>query len=186
MSERISRRSFLSLNWEASIGFLGNVILPQIEEDRGFFRPPGSGSELEHLTSCTRCGDCQHACPEGIINLFSIQNGAKLAGTPYIDPNEAPCTFCGKCIESCTTGALNMNNLKEQKAVGTAVVKKSNCLAFKDVICDYCARSCPEQGALLIVNGVPVVNEKLCTGCGSCVSSCISEGKGIYVDVLRG
>lgn len=181
MNERLSRRSFLTLNLEATVGFLGNIIMPQIEQERNFFRPPGSGPELEFLTSCTRCTKCTEACPEKIIKMFPIHQGAKIANTPYIDPNEAPCTYCEKCIDSCPAGALSSINLSLQRSIGTAEVHEINCLAFKEIMCDYCVRSCPVEGAISLVEGKPCVNEQLCTGCGKCVESCISEDKGIFV-----
>ena len=183
MSERLSRRSFLTLNLEATVGFLGNIIIPQIEQERNFFRPPGSGPELEFLTSCTRCTKCAEACPEKIISMFPMQQGAKIANTPYIDPNVAPCTYCGLCIDSCPAGALSLNNMSLQKSIGTAEVHGLKCLAFKQVMCDYCVRSCPVQGAISMVDDKPSVNGQLCTGCGICVASCISDDKGIFVQL---
>lgn len=187
MNERISRRSFLTLNLEASVGFLGNIFLPQIEQERNFFRPPGSGSELEFLTSCSRCTKCAEACPPSIIKLFALDDGAKLVNTPYIDPNELPCTFCDACIESCPTGALSLFNKAEHAAIGKAEVTKQACLAYKEVMCDYCVRSCPVKGALSLLHGKPKVDATLCTGCGFCVSSCVSESgeKGIRISLLE-
>lgn len=37
MTEKLNRREFLSLNFESTIGFLGNFIAPQIEVERNFF-----------------------------------------------------------------------------------------------------------------------------------------------------
>lgn len=185
MTERLSRRNFLTLNLEASIGFFGNLILPQVEQERDFFRPPGSGSELDFLTSCTRCTKCVESCPESIIKLFHVSLGAKIASTPYIDPNEAPCSFCEKCIDICPSGALNKNNLREMSSIGMAQVIQKNCLAFKDVMCDYCVRSCRVDGAISLMDGRPVINEEQCTGCGYCVAGCISDYKGIFISLPK-
>lgn len=181
MNERLSRRSFLTLNLEATVSFLGNIILPQLEQERDFFRPPGALMELEFLVMCSRCGDCRDACPESIIKMYGVEHGAKLANTPYINPNESPCTMCGKCAEVCPTGALSQSEFSLPQSIGIAQVMKGNCLAHKDVMCDYCVRSCPIEGAITLMEGKPVVNDQNCTGCGICVASCISETKGLNV-----
>lgn len=182
MDERVNRRQFLSINWGATIGFLGNFIGTQMEEERDFFRPPGAGDELDFLTSCNRCGKCKDSCPEGIISLFALSDGAKLLNTPYLKPNESPCTFCQMCIDVCPTNALSMSNLLEKQAIGKATIVQHNCVTFQDVMCDYCVRSCPISGAISIIDGKPSINEANCTGCGLCVASCISEMKGIKIN----
>lgn len=183
MNEQLSRRQFLSLNIESSFSFLKNIIAPQLEQERHFHRPPGAGSELDFLTSCSRCGKCEDVCPVATIGLFSLEQGAKLANTPYIAPNEIPCTFCNKCIDACPTDALHEANLYKFPAVGVAKIAEKNCLAYRDVMCDHCMRSCPVDGAITIENGKPKVNLDHCNGCGLCVQGCIQEFKGIYVDV---
>lgn len=184
MDERVNRRQFLSINWGATIGFLGNFIGTQMEEERDFFRPPGAGDELDFLTSCNRCGKCKESCPEGIISLFALANGAKLLNTPYINPNERPCTFCQVCIDVCPTNALNLPNLREKQAIGKATIEKQICMTYKDVMCDYCVRSCPARGAISIIDGKPSVKDANCNGCGVCVANCISEIKGIRVNPI--
>jgi ferredoxin-type protein NapG len=181
MKEELSRRNYLKLNWKASVGFLGHVLDSQIEQDRACFRPPGAGSELDFLTACTRCGECAKECPEGIIRLLPIDSGAKLMNTPYLDPNQSPCTFCHKCIHACPTDALQ--HLTTYPSIGKAVVRAEGCIAYQQVLCDYCVRSCPVAGAIELINGVPIVNDTLCNGCGICVSHCINESKGIWVQL---
>ena len=48
-----------------------------------------------------------------------------------------------------------------------------------DKLCDWgclgygdCAKACPFGGITLGENGLPQVNEEVCTGCGLCVASC--------------
>jgi ferredoxin-type protein NapG len=185
MKEELNRRNYLKLNWKASIGFLGNVLAPQIEQERDCFRPPGAGSELDFLTSCTRCGECVKGCPEGIIRLLPVESGAKKMNTPYLDPNQSPCTFCLKCIEVCPTDALQWQPLVNDSSIGRAVVREEACIAYQQVLCDYCVRSCPKVGAIECIDGIPKVNETLCNGCGICVSHCINESKGIWVQLVK-
>jgi ferredoxin-type protein NapG len=180
MNSRVNRRQFLSLNLDATVGFLGNLFFSQVETERDFFRPPGAGAEMEFLTSCTRCGLCKEACPEDSIRLFSMASGAKIVHTPFLDPNVKPCTMCGGCIDACEAGALGPTNGTHYK-IGMAEVQQENCLTFKDIRCDYCIRACPKDEVLEICKGKLIVNSKNCTGCGLCVSSCISESAGIWV-----
>lgn len=184
MDERVNRRQFLTINWGATVGFLSNFIGTQLEEERDFFRPPGARGELDFLTSCNRCGNCKDSCPEGIIKLFTLSDGAKLLNTPYLKPNESPCTFCRTCIDVCPTNALSIAGLIEKPAIGSAVVINHHCLTFQDVMCDYCVRSCPESGAIELIDGKPSINIANCTGCGLCVENCISENKGIQIKPL--
>lgn len=180
MKDKINRRQFFSLNLGTTVSFLENLLVSQIEHDleRDFFRPPGTENELDFLTSCDRCGLCKENCPEEIIKLFTPSAGAKLVSTPYINPNESPCTFCYKCAEVCPTGALQ-HEVTEK--IGLAELDKQKCLAYQDVLCNYCVYACPVKGAIHLNYGRPVVNQEYCTGCGVCVSNCIAEVKGIHI-----
>jgi ferredoxin-type protein NapG len=184
VTEELNRRNYLKLNWKASVGFLSHAIAPHIEQERSCFRPPGAGSELDFLTSCTRCGKCVEECPERIINLLPIESGSGRMNTPYLDPNLTPCTYCYACINACPTDALNLINLTKYPAIGTASIRVNGCIANQNVICDYCFRACPVEGAIGMVNGIPMIYKEKCNGCGLCVSNCISEYKGIWVNLL--
>ncbi|MFN7250020.1 MAG: 4Fe-4S dicluster domain-containing protein [Anaerobacillus sp.] len=183
MNENLNRRQYIKENFRSSFQFLGSIIGATIESERNFIRPPGAGDELAFIATCTRCGVCEDVCPTTTIGLFSVDHGAKLAGTPFINPNESPCTFCNKCITHCPTGALEKVGPEEK--LGVAEVFEFNCLAFKGTICDYCVRACPlGTKALLIEDGKPVVAEAHCNGCGMCVQACIQTYKGIFVKAL--
>jgi ferredoxin-type protein NapG len=185
MTDDLNRRNYLKLNWKASFSFLGNVLSPQLEKERECFRPPGAGNELDFLTSCTRCGKCSEGCPEGIIRLLPMSFGAGQMNTPFLDPNLSACTFCLKCIEVCPTDALSEHHLTKIPAIGKAFIRKKGCIAHQNVMCDYCVRACPIDQAIHLENGVPIVNEEKCNGCGNCVSQCISEYKGIWISLIR-
>ena len=56
----------------------------------------------------------------------------------------------------------NRNPVKS-KVIATC---KTGCIK-----CEICVKSCPE-GAIHMERGLPVVDEHLCTSCGTCVAKC--------------
>ena len=184
MAEEMDRRDFLKLNFKSSIRFLAEVVRPQIKKEREFIRPLGAVDEVEFLTMCTRCGACESVCPTKTIALFGAEKGTVHMDTPYMKLNEAPCDFCEKCIEACPTGALRKDAVPFAP-LGKAVVIPSNCMAYSQVMCDYCFQNCPVEGALLRTEGKPMVNHQICTGCGYCVFACIHQPKAIFIATSR-
>ncbi|MEC1719418.1 4Fe-4S dicluster domain-containing protein [Schinkia azotoformans] len=185
MKELLNRREFLTGNLKSALGLFGQMIIPTIDQERTFIRPPGAQDEIVFLTSCTRCGICRDVCPVTTIQLFNIESGAKLAGTPFLNPNEIACTYCNECSKHCPTDALEVPENGMVPPIGIAKVMKKNCIAYQDVMCDYCIRACPISGALTLENGKPKVDSDFCNGCGQCVASCIQhDTKGLYVKAL--
>ena len=184
MTEEMDRRDFLRLNWKSSIRFLAEVVGPQIKKARDFIRPLGAVDEIEFLSLCTRCNACKMICPTETIALFGHKKGTVLMNTPYMRLNEAPCSFCEKCIEVCPTGALRKSE-EAYQPLAKVTVRPSNCVAYQQVMCDYCIRACPIEGALSFPDRKPVVDQEKCTGCGYCVSACIHDPKALVIRPSR-
>lgn len=53
-----------------------------------------------------------------------------------------------------------------------AVIQGRHCLAYRGLMCSTCFERCPEQGAIVIEQGVPRVVGDRCTGCGDCHEVC--------------
>ena len=56
--------------------------------------------------TCTGCGICEKACPNGSISVLATKDisGRKVLGK-YVY-RIAQCTFCGLCVEACQFDAI--------------------------------------------------------------------------------
>lgn len=115
--------------------------------------------------ACLGCGDCKNVCPEGAISIVD--------GVAKIDPDK--CVNCGACILACPkhiiervpAGApvyIACSSHDKGKPVMDAC--KVGCIG-----CGVCAKKCP-QGAITMVNNLPVIDYDKCTGCKTCVAVC--------------
>jgi len=62
--------------------------------------------------------------------------------------------------------------IEEEKKEKVAIIQGRFCLAYQGTFCSLCRERCPEQGAIVVTNGIPMVNEPDCTGCGICHDVC--------------
>lgn len=53
-----------------------------------------------------------------------------------------------------------------------AVIQGRQCLAYRNLVCTTCYERCPEEGALVIEQGLPRVVADKCTGCNVCHDVC--------------
>lgn len=133
-------------------------------------RPPGAIEESAFLARCTKCGDCQKACPHGAIRPAPERlRGAE--GTPIIDAAESPCRLCEDkpCITACATGALSP---AIPVRMGTAQIDHTFCLARTGSFCTVCSERCPVPGAIITASGGPRMDISVCVGCGLCHHHC--------------
>ncbi len=138
-------------------------------------RPPGAVAEDLFLARCTRCADCIEACPHHAI-VGAPARFRDAAGTPSIDASVSPCRMCEDfpCIAACEPQALVDNADK----MGTARVRRFDCLNELGSPCSSCIEHCPVEGAIAWGRvsqhrtKTPVVSDQRCTGCGVCHFVC--------------
>lgn len=133
-------------------------------------RPPGAVEEVEFLERCTRCNECATACPHDAI-VAAPQRLREAAGTPIIDPDHQPCQMCDgfPCIEACEPDVLTR---LVPVMMGTARITEHLCMTHHGSTCTTCVESCPVEGAIMVTNGKPHVDQSTCTGCGVCRYVC--------------
>jgi ferredoxin-type protein NapG len=77
----------------------------------------------------------------------------------------------------CPTGALALRE-GEVPVLGTAVLNREWCLASKGMGCSSCVDACHYEAMSVGADGVPVVDDAACNGCGACEFACISLSAG--------
>ncbi|MEE9185802.1 MAG: 4Fe-4S dicluster domain-containing protein [Candidatus Binatia bacterium] len=142
-------------------------------------RPPGTVEEGLFLTLCNGCGDCMKACPYKSLKMVE--------GSPRFKPRESPCYLCEDfpCIRACRTGALKAVEGRGQVRVGTAILRKADCLAWGGADCQMCFIRCPLTGeAITLEDFKPFIREDRCTGCGVCEYVCATVNNRNAVTVV--
>ena len=158
-------------------------------------RPPYAIDELSFLLACTRCGDCIEACPHTVIFGLPARVGAQSAGTPALDLLNKGCHLCEDwpCVSACKPGALQIvepdDGATEEPRpalpkLANATIDEQTCLPFSGPECGACISACPVPGALVLNTSKPMINKEICTGCGLCRESCITEPKAILITSL--
>ena len=149
--------------------------------------PPGAVGTGKFSALCMRCYACVKACPSGILTV-KFPNNADVGSwfAPEMDADRGVCEqYCTECCRVCPTGAINFleEKSKQQLQIGIAKVRHEACLAWADKEhCMVCQEFCP-YGAIDTdesPEGIPrpVVNERLCRGCGACQNACPAKRKG--------
>lgn len=143
-----------------------------------YFRPPGAVDEVSFLSLCTRCEICIEVCPARAI-VKAPPSAGLAAATPLLEPSRQPCAVCDDipCAAACPTGALVVPDRKwDGYRLGRLELLPERCIAFQDVECGVCARSCPvgERAIVLDERGRPVMRAEGCVGCGVCVRACVT------------
>lgn len=181
------RREFLLRGLSRVLGYVGEAATSRLAPDV-HIRPPGALPEAAFVAACTRCGACVSACPATAITRLPEMSGLA-TGTPVLRPNEMACVMCADmpCAAACPTEALSVpEGGWLDVRMGVAVVDVERCLPYRDVTCGVCARVCPvgAQALSLDVAGRPTVGAA-CTGCGACVTACVTAPSSMSIRVAR-
>jgi MauM/NapG family ferredoxin protein len=149
-------------------------------------RPPAAVPEKEYLARCIGCGACMKVCPTNTLQPSGPVSGFAGFMSPEIRPRKGPCEpTCTACGRVCPTGALRPLSTDEKRyaKVGTAVIDRKTCIAWKDgSACLVCFEVCP-YGAVDLDRAegsgvaVPSVEKRKCNGCGFCENNCPIPGK---------
>jgi len=160
-------------------GISSLFLIPILKARGRVIRPPGSIPEELFIKRCLRCGNCIEVCPTSGLRYDHLT-----FFTPMLVPREGGCErFCTSCGEVCPTGAIRRLPLLEKEfcKIGTAVIDRSRCLAWRrDRSCLICDEACP-YGAISFQEGKPIVDPDLCIGCGLCEWRCPLEGRSAIV-----
>ncbi|MBI5219352.1 MAG: 4Fe-4S binding protein [Bacteroidia bacterium] len=93
--------------------FKGELIMPHNEKN-------------EH--KCTGCGICEMNCPNGTIEIISIQltteDGKKKRAIDKHIYRMGMCTFCGLCVKTCPSDALAFTNTFEHAVFNRTKLNK--------------------------------------------------------------
>ena len=151
---------------------------------RRFIRPPGVTSELEFLSTCTRCGNCVSACPHGTIFLLGSPTGVAM-NTPALDLTHKACHLCEDfpCIAACEPKALRPV-ARETLKFARVRINPSTCLPFQGPECGVCVSVCPVPGAMTLHLTIPEIHPDVCNGCAMCREACIVQPSAITVHPL--
>jgi ferredoxin-type protein NapF len=172
------RRYFLM----SGAGILAGAMIPRLLKpaSESIIRPPAAVDPLLFNSLCCRCGNCNKACPTGIIVPLSDYNNIMGWMTPEIVFKDGYCLeTCNLCSQVCPTGAITLFSVKakSQLFMGTAKIQLQKCLLVHNTECVKCKDSCKYDAIEFvaeanILNMIPVVNIRKCVGCGACEVVC--------------
>jgi len=186
----ITRKQFVLLS-ALALPFLGWRGRPENSGEKPghpggkVIRPPGAVGETDFLDRCIRCGNCMKVCITNGLQPVALESGWEGVWTPQLVPEIGYCEYnCTLCGNVCPTGAIARLSAEEkkQKRLGTAHVDRKRCIAWENnEQCIVCEEHCPVPDKAIKVREErfggkkifkPVVNEKLCIGCGVCQNVC--------------
>lgn len=132
-------------------------------------RPPWT-TEAALADSCTRCGACIAACPEGIV----VRGGGGFPAVDFAAPAlGGGCTFCRDCADACPEPVFAGAETAPWALVAAV---GDGCLAAAGVHCQSCADACDARAIRFALRRggppLPRIDAAACTGCGACAPAC--------------
>jgi electron transport complex protein RnfB len=128
-----------------------------------------AGGSISCSAGCLGFGDCVRACPFDAMSMDE-------RGLPVIDLEK--CTGCAICVKECprgSTGLLQVVDDHSAVAVRCAsrepVRDRRAACSMCCIACRKCEKACP-TGAMLMVDGLAVLDPALCISCFACVDAC--------------
>lgn len=183
----LDRRSFFTQGlrraMQGAVDAIGERVAPV-----AYVRPPGALPAAAFVGACTRCGACAEACPVQAISYLGSSHGLS-AGTPILEVAGTACIMCETmpCAVACPTPALEVP-AAGWKGVRLAqiMIDEPRCITWRDVECGVCARVCPvgEDALRMDADGHPILGEA-CTGCGQCISACVTAPSSLTASPWR-
>ncbi|MFT3781599.1 MAG: 4Fe-4S binding protein [Nibricoccus sp.] len=142
--------------------------------------PPGSQSVSRFLDQCTGCQLCVSACPTHVLQPALMEYGVEGIFKPQLKYSSAYCLFeCNRCGQVCPDGAIELLDLakKQTAQIGVADFYQSRCVVeINGTDCAACSEHCPTKAVTTVPFRenlrLPVLNQKLCIGCGACEYAC--------------
>ncbi len=152
-------------------------------------RPPGSLGEDEFLRRCVKCGECMKVCITNGLQPTFLQAGFEGIWSPVFDFRIGYCEYnCTLCGQVCPTQAIERLDpeTKKKRKIGLAFIDINRCLPYAfHLNCIVCEEHCPtdpkaitfERETVETADGPveikkPVIDPKICTGCGICEYKC--------------
>lgn len=163
---------------------------PRYQRGEGrLIRPPGALPEEKFLRRCVRCGECMKVCLTNGLQPSLFEAGVEGVWTPRFDFGVGYCQYyCTLCGQVCPTGAIRELTQEEKgrTKIGLAYIDKNRCIPYaQGVECIVCEEHCPTPDKAIKFEVVevttptgrtrikrPVVDLKLCIGCGICEFKC--------------
>lgn len=206
MGSVISRRALVAGAAGAAVllGLGGGARYAWALSEHELLRPPGGQDEERLMGLCIRCDRCRQACPMGIIESCSVEDGLLSVRTPkmnfrrsavqrtlgtneYHEATTGYCNFCDpdqtgcatkKCVAACPTGALQAFD-EARESIGKAVIDPVFCINYPQLGqsptgCRLCIDACPYGAVIMNDLQRPEVIADKCNGCGKCEMVCPS------------
>ena len=149
-------------------------------------RPPAANKEPAFTSLCVRCGECVKVCPSGGLRPSFLETGLEGLGTPRLIPRTGACELCFLCYQVCPSSAIKKTQLGQFK-IGTSQIDHNRCLAWNQgKLCLVCMEYCPVSAIHQNNRNRPVVDEKVCIGCGACEKQCPVSGEAAIIVLNRG